>query len=191
MNRLAVALSLPLGAALLLQANPSQALTTVDVGGNYYDIDIFTGSLADFQASGLNLPWFNSLVDATAFADAFTAVDNSQYNSVSGDYGDAYLGPLFYTLSSSATFVAWNTGANAPFGDNNPFTGSYVCGPDVLAPAEFQNYDCTTSTLKWAYGNPTPPSPSVPAPLPLLGATAAFSFSRKLRRRVNAQKFTF
>jgi hypothetical protein len=168
-----------------LQANPSQAVTI-----NGYDIGIFEGSLAAFQASGLYLPWFYSLVDATAFANAFTAEDSAQYNSVSGDYGDAYLGPLFYTLSSPETFVAWNNGTNAPFGDNVPFTGSYVCGPDVLAPAEFQNYDCTASTLKWAYVNPTTPS-SVPAPLPLLGATAAFSFSRKLRRRVNAQKFTF
>jgi hypothetical protein len=186
MNRLAVALSLPLGAALLLQANPSQAVTI-----NGYDIGIFEGSLAAFQASGLNLPWFNSIVDATAYANAFTAEDNAQYNSINGPYGDAYLGPLFYTLPSPETFVAWNDGTSAPFGDSIPFTGSYVCGPDPdpLAPAEFQNYDCTASTLKWAYGTPTPPP--VPAPLPLLGATAAFSFSRKLRRRVNAQKFTF
>jgi hypothetical protein len=187
-NQIAIALSLPLGAALLLQANPSQALI-VNVGGTSYDIKTFIGSLADFQTSGLNSPWLGSIVSATAFADAFTAVNNSQYNSISGDYGDAYLGPLFYTLSAPATFVAWNSGTSAPFGDNISFTGSYVCGPDALAPAEFQNYDCTPSTLQWAYGNPTP-APA-PAPLPLLGATAAFSFSRKLRRRLSAQKFTF
>ena len=184
MNRLAVALSLPLGAALLLQANPSQAVTI-----NGYDIGIFEGSLADFQASGLSSPWFGSIISATAFADAFTAEDNAQYNSVNGPYGDAYLGPLFYTLSSPETFVAWNDGTSAPYGDSVQFTGSYVCGPDPLTSEEFQDYDCTASTLKWAYGTPTPPP--VPAPLPLLGATAAFSFSRKLRRRVNAQKFTF
>jgi hypothetical protein len=31
---------------------------------------------------------------------------------------------------------------------------------------------------------PTPPTGSVPSPIPLLGASAAFSFSRKLRRRI-------
>jgi len=188
MNRLAIALSLPLGAALLLQANPSQALTVVNVSGTDYDIETFMGSLADFQASGLNLPWFNSIALATDFVNAFTAIDSSQVNSVNGPAGNALLGPLFYTLSAPDpdTFVAWNTGGNAPNYDGIPFTGSYTC--DVAT-----EYDCTDTSIMWAYGNPTPsPAPSpVPAPLPLLGATAAFSFSRKLRRRLNAQRFTF
>ena len=192
MNRLAVALSLPIGAALLLQANPSQALTVVNVGGTDYDIELFMGSLADFQASGLNIPWFNDIALATNFANAFTAIDNSTVNVMNNPYGDAELGPLFYTLSGPPeTFVAWNNDQGGPFYGGVPFTAAYVCGTDPGVQGELQNYDCnsTSLTFQWAYGNPT--ASPVPAPLPLLGATAAFSFSRKLRRRVNAQKFTF
>ena len=184
MNRLAVALSLPIGAALLLQANPSQAMVVVNVGGTDYDVELFNGSLADFLTSGLNLPWLGDLGNAGLFADAYAAqVPTAQ--SISGPLGDASLGPLFYTLSGPDTFVAWNSGQFAPNYDSTPFTGSYVCDTGV-------EYDCTTSTLQWAYGTPTPtPDTSVPAPLPLLGAASAFSFSRKLRRRLSAQKFTF
>lgn len=179
MNRFAIALSLPIGAALLLQANPSHALL-VNVGGTDYDILNFEGSLADFQASGLSTPWFNSPVDAEAFANAFAALDPTAYNIVTGPIGDAFLGYLFYTSTSPDTFVAWNDGSGAPNFDHISFTGQYTC--DLAT-----EYDCAPTTLQWAYNNPS----TVPAPLPLLGATAAFSFSRKLRRRVNAQKFTF
>ena len=184
MNRLAVALSLPIGAALFLQANPSQAMVVVNVGGTDYDVEFFTGSLADFLTSGLNLPWFGNLGDAGLFADAYAAIEPAT-QSISGPSGDASVGPLFYTLSGPDTFVAWNSGQFAPNYDSTPFTGSYVCDTGV-------EYDCTTSTLQWAYGTPTPtPDTRVPAPLPLLGATAAFSVRRKLRRRLSAQTCTF
>jgi hypothetical protein len=185
MNRLAIALSLPIGAAVLLQANPSQAFTVVNVNGTDYDVELFEGSLADFQLSGLNLPWFNDIGLATDFANAYTAVDNSAINLVNGPDGDAQLGPLFYTLSTPDPdiFVAWNNGNNAPNYDSTPFTGQYTCDLGV-------EYDCTPTYLQWAYANPSP-NARVPAPLPLLGATTAFSFSRKLRRRLSAQKFTF
>lgn len=182
MNRLAVALSLPIGAAVLLQANPSQALTVVNVNGTDYDVELFTGSLADFLTSGLSLPWIGNLGDAGLFADAYAAIDSAT-QSISGPLGGAAVGPLFYTLSGPDTFVAWNNGELAPNYNSTPFTGSYVCDTGA-------EYDCTASTLQWAYGAPSPDA-GVPAPLPLLGATAAFSFSRKLRRRLSAQKFTF
>jgi len=176
MNRLAIALSLPVGAALLLQANPSHALP-ITVNGMDYDLFFYKGSLADFKLENLNLPWFNDLTLAADFANEFSS--EGQYNTISGPAGNAFLGPLFYALSAPDTFVAWNNGEGAPNTDFNPFTGSYLCS----------EYDCTDTSLQWAYV--TPAIPTVPAPLPLLGATAAFSFSRKLRRRVNAQKFTF
>ena len=185
MNRLAIALSLPIGAALLLQANPSHALT-VNVGGTDYDIQLFSGSLADFQTSGLSLPWFNSIANAELFANAYAALDTTQQNTIMGPSGDYWLGPLFYTLSSPETFVAWNNGGSAPDFDDTPFVTSYECGPDTMTAMK-----CSMPSTQWAYSQPAPSPATVPAPLPLLGATAAFSFSRKLRRRLSAQKFTF
>ncbi|MBW4529443.1 MAG: hypothetical protein KME02_02025 [Aphanothece saxicola GSE-SYN-MK-01-06B] len=39
-----------------------------------------------------------------------------------------------------------------------------------------------------AITTPTPSVPSVPAPLPVLGAAAAFGYSRKLRKRIKSSK---
>ncbi len=183
MNRFAIAISLPLGAAVLLQANPSHALT-VNVNNIDYDVNIFTGSLSQFISSGLNRPWLTSLADATLFANEYTLQDPSTQSVDNPSQGGAAeLGPLFYIGSDQ--FVAWNNGDSLPNFDSVPFTDLYLCDINT-------EFDCTSTNTFWAYANPTPLPPStVPAPLPLLGASAAFSFSRKLRRRVNAQKFTF
>jgi hypothetical protein len=183
MNRLTTALSLPIGAALLLQANPSHALTTITVGGTAYDVDYFSGSLSDLLASPIappsaSFPWFANVSLAEDFANIlFAAEGNSSLqtivdNSPTNPDGVLSLGPLF--LTSPTAFVAYNSATSIA----SPFT----C--DVANAIE-----CQIPTLNWAYVQPA--TPPVPAPLPLLGATAAFSFSRKLRRRVNAQKFTF
>jgi hypothetical protein len=184
MNRIAIALSLPVGAALLLQANPSHALTTITVGGTAYDIDYFSGSLSDLLASPIappsaSFPWFANVSLAEDFANIlFVAEGNSSLqtivdSSVANQDGVLSLGPLF--LTSPTAFVAYNSGTSIA----SPFT----C--DVA-----NAIDCTVTTINWAYATGSAPAP-VPAPIPLLGAAAAFSFSRKLRRRVNAQKFTF
>jgi hypothetical protein len=39
--------------------------------------------------------------------------------------------------------------------------------------------------VEFTSGNPVPPPSLVPGPLPILGAGAAFGFSRRLRRRIN------
>ena len=187
MNRLAVALSLPIGAALLLQANPSQALPILG-----YEVLLYSGTLADFLLSGnvtpgTNLPWWNDTSLAGDFANAYYAADPAELQEIDdqNNYGTFELGPLFYY--NPDVFVAYNTNFLAPaFDDGSPaFVQQGVCGntdTDFIC-------DNNNRPISWAYVQPAPPA--VPAPLPLLGATAAFSFSRKLRRRVNAQKFTF
>jgi hypothetical protein len=189
MNRLAIALSLPLGAALLLQANPSQALSITPDGTNYYNALLFEGTLTDLLASPLappsatNFPWWTNNVLAGNFANAYYAAapGTLQYLDDAG-LGTTELGPLFY--SNINTFVAYNTNQQAPDFDGSAFIQIGSCDISTA-------FNCDTAITPptvWAYVQPVPP---VPAPLPLLGATAAFSFSRKLRRRVNAQKFTF
>jgi hypothetical protein len=181
MNRISIALSLPVGAALLLQANPSHALT-ISVGGNPYEIEFFTGSLTDLLASttspiappSSSFPWFGDGTFTSQFSDAFFAQEGSSYQQLIQDAvsGDVTVGPLF--IETSSIFVAYDFGAGASTG----FTCDTASAIDCEQP------------IYWAYV-PVPAAAPVPAPLPLFGAAAAFSFSRKLRRRLSAQKFTF
>lgn len=189
MNRISIALSLPIGAALLLQANPSQALSITPDGTNYYNVLLFQGTLADFLASPLippstTNPWWTDSALAGAFATAYYNAAPSTLQYLDDEVlGTTELGPLFY--SNTNTFVAYNTNQQAPDFGGTAFIQTGTCNTGVA-------FDCSgvmVSPPLWAYVQPAPPA--VPAPLPLLGATAAFSFSRKLRRRVNAQKFTF
>lgn len=188
MNRLAGALSLPIGAALLLQANPSQALTILG-----YEVLLYNGTLTDFLSSGnvtpgTNLPWWSNTNLAGDFATAYYDADPLELQEVVdvNNYGTYQLGPLFYYNPNA--FVAYNTNFFAPDFNSGPpaFIQEGLCGN-----TEDADFICNDPDrpITWAYVQPAPPA--VPAPLPLLGATAAFSFSRKLRRRVNAQKFTF
>ena len=182
MNRIAIAFSLPVGAALLLQANPSHALTTITVGATAYDIKYFSGSLSDLLAAPFappssSFPWFSDIPLAEDFANIlFAAEGNSSLqsivdNSPANPNGVLSLGPLF--LTSPTAFVAYDSDTSIA----SPFTCDAV-----------NAIDCDMSTYNWAY---VPAAAPVPAPLPLLGAAAAFSFSRKLRRRLSSQTFTF
>jgi len=179
MNRISIALSLPVGAALLLQANPSHALTTIIVGGTPYEIEYFTGPLSDLLADTIappssSFPWFGLPALASDFANALFAEGSAPTQTIqdaSTLSGDVSVQPLF--LTSSTTFAAYDLVASA----SRPFTCDTV-----------SEVDCEQGSIIWAY---VPAAAPVPAPIPLLGAAAAFSFSRKLRRRVNAQKFTF
>jgi len=181
MNRIAIALSLPVGAALLLHANPSHALTTIIVGGTPYQIDYFTGPLSDLLADPIappssSFPWFGLPALASDFANALFAEGSTFPQTISDAStlsGDASVGPLFLTTNSA--FVAYD------YDPSVSATGPFLC--DTVSAV-----DCEQVSIIWAY---VPAPAPVPAPIPLLGAAAAFSFSRKLRRRVNAQKFTF
>ncbi|MFZ9752327.1 MAG: hypothetical protein ACO3B3_02055 [Cyanobium sp.] len=46
----------------------------------------------------------------------------------------------------------------------------------------------TGDTIEVKVLNPSPPTSSVPGPLPVLGAGAAFGFSRRLRQRIQRSK---
>jgi hypothetical protein len=182
MNKLAVALSLPIGAALLLQANPSQASTTVTVNGTAYEINFYNGPLPGLLGEhgappSPKFPWFGDTSLAMDFANALYAEQGTltqfQYlEDAMSVSGQIELGPLFY--SSPNGFVAYNPGSAS--------SNIYSCDADNAI-------NCEGPVIDWAYVQV--PSTPTPAPLPLLGATAAFSYSRKLRRRLSAQKFTF
>lgn len=182
-KRLAVGLISPLGIALMLQANSAKAAPlTVTVGGTNYPVEIFTGSLADLYNSTLlspppseNFPWWDDSDLAIEFTTAYNTADGGglQQTMYNGFFQVTF-GPLFYEANSSGDtiFFAWD------FDNGGPYGG--LCAVQ---------FDCESTTLKWAYIQS--PAASVPAPIPILGAAAAFTSSRRLRRRLNARKFTF
>jgi MYXO-CTERM domain-containing protein len=50
--------------------------------------------------------------------------------------------------------------------------------------------DGTSESIQVILGAPTPPGATVPGPLPLLGAGAAFGWSRRLRKRITTPLIT-
>jgi hypothetical protein len=87
--------------------------------------------------------------------------------------------------------------------------GDYESGTEVFSSATFENQtlaglgftsppgtvlgtwflEGSDAEIRVVLGSPTPSS--VPGPLPLMGAAAAFGWTRKLRRRISASTFRF
>ena len=165
-SRVGQRLQVALGAAAALAAislSPGSAQAfVVNVGGVQYDVTTFTGSYNDntnkfalAPAPGA-MPWWGSTSLAQQFA---TAVD------VNLGFPNGTVGPLFgYTLfdfgsGMSVTSCAQIQGSSTGCASNSP-------------------------SLSQTWAQATALSTPVPGPLPLLGAGAAFGFSRKLRKRI-------
>jgi hypothetical protein len=75
---------------------------------------------------------------------------------------------------------------------NSPIVSSATFNSQTLATLNFTTtgligtwtLDGTSESIQVILGAPTPPGVTVPGPLPLLGAAAAFGWSRRLRRRI-------
>jgi hypothetical protein len=171
------ALSLSPGSAQAACAPGTPSLTCrVTVGGLEYDVTYFTGNYNNNQnkfglppAPGV-MPWWGSsstaLDFATAVGDGLGAPTND--NPPNGPY-------FAYQLSSvgalpTVRFAFRSNGAN-------PIA-------ITTADADYNNLG------PWAQAVLVPPtrSASVPGPLPLLGAGAAFGWSRQLRKRIQVSR---
>jgi hypothetical protein len=171
MNRFsAFSPKLALGAAAALAAislSPGSAQAfVVTVGGLQYDVTTFTGTANNNSskfataANGGVMPWYNSSSLASQFAIAV----------------GLGLGP--------------NPGCGSICPNNGPLF-SYSKPGEGFRSKQYDNTNPSTTLDQPANGNLTQryavgtviPSPA-PGPLPLLGAAAAFGFSRKLRKRI-------
>ncbi len=144
----------------MLGAGQAQALV-VNVNGQNWNVTTFTGTY------NANIAKFNTAANGgmmpwwgnSTLADSFAL-------AVGGSLGLPVLdilGPMFGT-NTSATLVQtklFNSNTNAISSLNQNFASS-----STFAQAELV--------------------PPVPGPIPALGAAAAFGFSRKLRKRINA-----
>jgi hypothetical protein len=118
---------------------------------------------------------YNVTAVTDTFADLLTTYGNppSQLGDQLVDQsGTGFtLSPLFgYSESSgTTTFSAW----------------------DIEAPTLYSAGDVDSATeYIYAILEPVTPPVATPGPVPLLGAAAAFSASRRLRRRISRQTFT-
>ena len=178
------ALSLSAGAAQAACESGSVAntLCRVTVGGLQYDVTTFTGTQSapsDISTSGKFataanggvMPWWGNGTLANEFASAVRSWFSTpnlfdQANTFSA-------GPLFaYDGSTEASFYAYTLSSTNP-GVNDTIFSSMT------------NYIYSNPMT---YAQATLYTNSAPGPLPLFGAGAAFGFSRKLRKRIQASR---
>jgi hypothetical protein len=160
-----------------LSAGEAQALQ-VNVGSVFWDVTTFNSSYTlstskfNTPANGSLMPWWGSSALAITFA---TAV-NTQLGSPNPVAG------VFSTGGPGSPYFGWTFGLQAGSG---PYTGLSFWIPAGGSPAEgikTINVDPGVS-YEWAQA-----SLAVPGPLPAFGVAAAFGFSRKLRKRITANK---
>lgn len=151
-----------LGAAMAigaLTAGQAQAVVVHVPGYGSWDVTTFSGTYNADPGKFNNdaMPWLQNKAVADAFA---TAVGSSL--GFPNNFPPFNYGPLFpYLVSpSTLTAVAWQAFADT------------LSAPILVTKASLNT---------WATAAP------VPAPLPLLGAAAAFSTARRLRRRLNGE----
>jgi hypothetical protein len=160
---------LALGAAAALAAinlSPGSAQAyVVTVNSVQYDVTYFTGSYSDnlSQFNTADMPWWGDSSTASVFAQAVGTNLGTPY------YGRG--GPHFAVANNYYSYIP------AYFVDGSVYdTVSGATLSTSRAPSESTPY--ATATLF------SSAPATAPGPLPLLGAGAAFGFSRKLRKRI-------
>ena len=154
----------------------------VNVGGLNYDVTTFTGSYNDHkskfaQTPGGVMPWWGDSSLATQFSNALgysLGAPNSIETLSAGSPTKINVGPYFaYNgIVDKITFLPSDTAATY-----HPNISPLIFSVDL------------NSSVTWAQVAPKPgprdtkPS-TVPGPVPVIGAFAAFGFSRKLRKRI-------
>ena len=151
----------------------ANSCTSTPTGGAIYP------SIALF-CTGLSLLTSNkySITGPTRF---FGLTDLFGADSFDGLYTELYGDDRTFSIDSSY--------ASGPISGSATFFGQTLSGLGYATPALLGTWTLTASndTINVVVG--APPS-AVPGPLPLFGAAAAFSFSRRLRRRVSQGRST-
>ena len=148
----------------MLAALPAAAVN-VTIGGNSYDVTVFTGSYSSntslFQAlTPGQMPWWGDTTGDTAYEFAVQVFDQLGSGPTT-DYG-----PVF----------AYDISAGGVVGITQSLTNLAAQNVETIA---------LNDSVAYAIATPLGPPPNqVPAPLPVFGAMAAFGCSRKLRKRI-------
>lgn len=154
-------------ASALLWSPVAHAFQKVQVGGQHYEVTTFEGSYDDQpgffappppQGQG-RMTWWGDRDLAEEFA---FAIGDSLKNSVNPDQG------VYFAFNAENRFVTSAVLALNPLGSVSEVTIG-------------QNERMTFAILA-----PNQSLATVPGPLPILGATACFAWSRRLRKRIGA-----
>lgn len=168
MKKIVFSLLAPIGAVMVVNAGASQAIP-VTIYGVDYDLSYESGTLDDFIGLYGNppsvFPWFGDAAEADVLATFVNTQFGRSQSYSSSDFGDIFIAPIF--AFSGTAFSAWDVDSGVLL-SNQPFTSTQI-------------FDFAVATRV--------PDP-VPAPLPLFGAAAAFSASRRLRKRMVSKTFS-
>jgi hypothetical protein len=174
-------------AAALAALSPGQAQAfVVNMGGNAFDVNTFTGSHNTTQnrskfalpSEGGVMPWWGSESLANMFAQAYLQ--------------DLAARPICQTLGCNPNdlFVIQGAGPLFAWGSIGQSLIQAELPRTSVGAGGAVSYSVSTRLVSqsapfaWAQASqPAPPTPA-PGPLPLFGAAAAFGFSRKLRKRI-------
>jgi len=193
--------------ALLWCANPAKAILNINIYDDGPNLKVVTsgslsalGSLSGTISCGAN----GSLVSWAGLI--CTGIDTSSPTSnVTGPpgFGGA---AAFYTANSvsgpsfvlSAGFLGFFYHIDPAYVPGQPFLSSATFNNTSLAAQGFTapglvgtwTINGTSESINLFVGPPSPSSAAVPGPLPLVGAGAAFGWSRRMRRRLAAPVVT-
>ena len=207
LKRLASLLATP--AALLLSGGRAEAILT-------YNIFEFGPDVVVQTNGSLNLPvltnpgyFYCSGFTKGAIVSIFARICNGgdnvkvEYPLVSGPYTfDGNVGLQADGSSGVSTFLQGRGlvfGIETTYINGTPIVSSSIYNTTTLAGMGFTTTGLigtwtlagTGDTIKVVLGPPAAPqATAVPGPLPLLGAAAAFGWTRRLRRRITTAKTT-
>jgi hypothetical protein len=161
----------------VLSAGEAQALQ-VNVGGVFWGVTTFNSSYTlgtskfNTPANGGVMPWWGN----STLANMFATAENTQLGSPNPVAG------VFSTGGPGSPYFGWTFGLQSGLG---PYTGLNFWIPAGGSPAEgLKTINVNPGvSYEWAQASLT-----VPGPLPVFGVAAAFGFSRKLRKRITANK---
>ena len=194
-------------AALLLTQGQAKAVLTYNIfesGGNVVVQTSGSLNLTGSQTNGANFCGANGYIGATV-ALICTGTDpgrsipalqisGPQFFNGSGFYSATSVSGIFTSLYGGGSQLQ----LDPTYVSNTPIVSSATFNGKTLATLGFTTTGLigtwfltgTSESIQVVLGPPSPSTAAVPGPLPLLGAGAAFGWSRRLRKRIAAPLIT-
>jgi len=188
-------------AALLWCANPAKAILNINIYDDGPDLKVVvSGSLSalgsstssDMCSSNGQLFYINGVIctGPAQVAAVYGLTGPSGYGSSASAVASSVSGPTFrIKTAGSANYLidpAYVLGQ--PFLSSATFNNTSLAAQGFTAPGLVGTWTIngTSESINLFVGPASPSSAAVPGPLPLVGAGAAFGWSRRMRRRLAA-----